>query len=65
MMKHSDKINAPLGVGDNVLVQIPSLDRAKSDLPNVIGVVMEVNEHGLHRIGTKNGILNQTYTRYV
>lgn len=63
MLKRSAKTNAPINVGDNVIVQIPNVDKAKSDLPNVIGVVLEVNEHGLHRIGTNNGILSQMYTR--
>lgn len=64
MLKTSDKVNAPLKVGSNVLIEIPSVDKAKTDLRNIIGVVMEVNDHGLHKIGTKTGILNQTYTRY-
>ena len=62
--KHSDKINAPLHVGDNVFIQIPGIDKAKSDLPNVIEVVIEVSDDRLHEIGTKGGILNQMYSRY-
>lgn len=65
MMKRSDKLHPTVEVGDNVIVQIPSLDKAKSDLPNVIGVTMDVSDNGLHRIGTKSGILDQMYTRYV
>uniref|UniRef100_A0ABD2X7I1 Uncharacterized protein n=1 Tax=Trichogramma kaykai TaxID=54128 RepID=A0ABD2X7I1_9HYME len=53
-MKHrSDKLHKPMTIGDCVIVPIPDVDRAKSDLRNIIGVVLEEND-GLHRIGTKN-----------
>lgn len=63
MLKTSDKNNAPLQVGDNVFLKIPSVDKAKSDLPNIVGVVLEINDHGLYKIGTRSGILDHKYTR--
>lgn len=42
---------------------VPEFDRSKIDPRNLIGIVQEVNEHGLYKIGTKNGTLDQLYSR--
>jgi hypothetical protein len=39
--------------GDNVIIPIPSVDRGPADERNIKGVVMNVNEHGGYKIGTK------------
>ena len=44
-----------LSKGDNVIIPIPSVDRGPADQRNIKGVVMNVNEHGGYRIGTKVG----------
>ena len=44
------------------MLPIPDIDKAKGDLRNIIGVVLEVN-NGLHKIGTKHGVANQQYCR--
>ena len=41
---------------------MPNVDRAKVDHRNVIGVVMEA-EDGFYRLGTKQGMLPQLFTR--
>jgi hypothetical protein len=41
--------------GDNVIIPIPSVDRGPADDRNIKGVVMNVNEHGGYKIGTKVG----------
>ena len=54
-------------VGDTVKVRGPDVDRGKCDSRNILGVVMEADlyrvEADLHRIGTKDGILNSLYAR--
>ncbi|KAI1696117.1 hypothetical protein Ddc_20699 [Ditylenchus destructor] len=62
MLQESAKRNAPISVGQNVLIAIPIFDRAKTDPRNLLGVVME-EEDGFYRIGTKYGILGQKYSR--
>lgn len=49
-------------VGANVLIPVPSVDRAKTDFRNVIGLVMDENA-GFYRIGTSDGILPTKYVR--
>lgn len=61
----SDSLHPPVEKGDNVILPIPDVDRAKADLRNIIGVVLEKNEEGLHKIGTKHGIVEKLYCRYV
>lgn len=61
----SDALHPPVEKGDNIIIPIPDVDRAKADLRNIIGVVLEKNQEGLHKIGTKHGILDKLYCRYV
>ena len=44
-----------LSKGDNVIIPIPSVDRGPAVERNIKGVVMNVNEHGGYKIGTKVG----------
>jgi hypothetical protein len=44
-----------LSKGDNVIIPITSVDRSPADERNITGVVMNVNEHGGYKIGTKVG----------
>ncbi|KAI1695169.1 putative SCAN domain-containing protein 3-like [Ditylenchus destructor] len=62
MLQESAKRNAPISVGQTVRIPIPSVDRAKTDPRNLLGVVME-EEDGFYRIGTDHGILSQQYSR--
>ncbi|KAK9721761.1 hypothetical protein QE152_g20738 [Popillia japonica] len=59
----SDSIHARVEIGDNIIIPIPDVDRAKADLRNIIGVVLQMDEQGLHKIGTKYGILDKLYCR--
>ncbi|KAI4469133.1 giy-yig endonuclease superfamily [Holotrichia oblita] len=61
----SDSIHARVEIGENIIIPIPDVDRAKADLRNIIGVVLQMDEQGLHKIGTKYGILDKLYCRYV
>lgn len=53
---------APIEIGKTVRLPIDSVDRPKIGHPNLLGVVMEI-DNGLYKIGTKSGVLPQRYTR--
>ncbi|XP_039303442.1 KRAB-A domain-containing protein 2-like [Solenopsis invicta] len=59
----SDATHSPVDIGANIIIPIPDVDRGKADLRNLIGIVLERNEDGLYKIGTKDGILNKLYCR--
>lgn len=61
----SDALHPPAERGDNIIIPIPDVDRSKADLRNIIGVVLEKNEDGLYKVGTKYGILEKLYCRYI
>lgn len=66
MTQRSNKLHLPAKDGDNVIISMPSVDRAKSDLRNILkGVVTETIENEFHKIGAKFGLLDQAYARYV
>lgn len=50
-------------VGDTVRVQIPDVDRAKTDARSVLACVLEVTEDKFFKLGTSSGILKQLYAR--
>jgi hypothetical protein len=45
------------------LVTKPILHSAKADLRNIVGVVLDKNEDGLYKIGTKDGVVDKLYCR--
>ena len=49
----------PIGVGDNVLVPIPSVDRGKGAPRNIMCYIL-VDENDKFTLGTRHGILAQT-----
>jgi hypothetical protein len=59
----SDATHPPAYVGGNVIIPIPDLDRAKADLRHILGVVLDTNEDGLYKIGTKDGVVDKLYCR--
>ena len=63
MKATSHKSHPPAKVGDNIVIPTPDVDRAKGDLRNVIGVVLEASDDGFYKIGTKHGILQKLYCR--
>ncbi|KAG8296007.1 hypothetical protein J6590_067122 [Homalodisca vitripennis] len=63
MKSHSDKSHPPANIGDNVMIPIPDVDKSKVDLRNIIGVVIDITDEGLYKIGTKHGILQTLYCR--
>jgi len=65
MMTRSENKFPAVDVGVNVVIRIPDVDKGKTDLPNLIGVVLEKTEYDLYRFGCKDGILEKLYCRYV
>ena len=51
----SDATHPPADVGGNIILPTPDVNRAKADLRNLVGVVLEWSEDGLYMIGTKEG----------
>jgi hypothetical protein len=44
-------------------VPAPNVDRAKADLRNILGVVLDTNEDGMYKIGMKDGVVDKLYCR--
>lgn len=64
MKVSSDKSHLPANVGDNVTIPIPDVDKGRGDLRNIIGVILQRNDEGLYKVGTKHGVLQKLYSRY-
>jgi hypothetical protein len=62
MLAASNKRFQPVQSGTSVTIPVPSVDRAKGDLRNVMGTVIS-EDGGFYQIGTAQGILPQMYTR--
>ena len=63
MIKASESRLPILGVGDNVRVPVPNVDRGCCDPPHLLGVVTDVTVHNNYRIGTRVGNLKGTFAR--
>ena len=50
-------------VGDRVAVSVSEYDRGRGDPANVIGIILEVDEHKRYRIGTRAGIISNWMER--
>ena len=62
MVKHSNKRIRLAEAGENVLIPIPTLDRKSPfDPQNLPGVILEIRDDGMHRIGTAAGALDSMY----
>ncbi|XP_050065514.1 KRAB-A domain-containing protein 2-like [Aphis gossypii] len=63
-MKTDSILKYPVvSIGTNVMLPVPEVDRSKGDSRNIIGVIMEVTTDDLYKIGTKNGIIAQLFSR--
>lgn len=63
MLVQSQNKFPPVNVGDNVLINIPEVDRGRLAPRNVLAVIMEKTDQGLFILGTKNGKLQRLYSR--
>ena len=50
-------------VGDNVAVPIPLVDKGRGDPRNILGVVLDRDEHDMYKIAVKAGVLSTRYSR--
>ena len=50
-------------VGDTVMVPIPLVDRGRAEFTNAKAIVLEVDESGSYKLGTRHRVLKQFYTR--
>ena len=50
-------------VGDNVAIPIPMVDKGRGDPRNILGVVLDRNEHDMYKVAVKAGILSTKYSR--
>jgi len=46
-----------VGIGTNVVIRVPDLDRGRLAPRNVLAVVVDINTSGLYLLGTKEGLL--------
>ncbi|KAK4877438.1 hypothetical protein RN001_009944 [Aquatica leii] len=63
MLALSQQKLLPIKVGQNVVVKVPDVDRGRLAPRNVLAVVLSVNESGLYKLGTKEGVLERIYSR--
>ena len=62
MGKQSRKKVHTFVVGDNIVLNIPEVDkRSPFDPPNILGVILNRSEEGYYRIGTKAGRIDRLY----
>ena len=50
-------------VGQNVRIQIPDIDRAKTDPRSIIDVITDIKDEEIYELGIKLGKLKALYTR--
>uniref|UniRef100_A0A914ED65 Uncharacterized protein n=1 Tax=Acrobeloides nanus TaxID=290746 RepID=A0A914ED65_9BILA len=62
MLNRSNKKLKTVPQNTSVLIPVPSVDRAKGDYRNIMGVVMS-ESNGLYQIGTTQGIIPQKFVR--
>ena len=63
MLARSSKSLKPLSPGDNVAVPVSQFDRSNDDPPNVIGVILSIDDRGLLTVGTRSGKINGKLSR--
>ena len=63
MLRKSSRRFKEAKVGDTVVVHLPEVDRGRCEFPNVMARVMAVNEAGMFKLATRNGVLKGVYSR--
>ena len=63
MIKRSRTDLKPGAIGDYVAVPIPLVDRGRGDPRNIIGIIVNRDEHDMYRIAVKAGIFSTNYSR--
>ena len=61
MKLRSNNYRLEASVGKTVRVPVPDVDRAKSDARNILRIILEVNNEGFYRIGTRDGVIDHLF----
>lgn len=56
MKEKTSSLLDPINVGDNVLVAVPQVDRGPADPPNIMGIVLAI-QNDVYQVGTRAGLL--------
>lgn len=62
MLKNTERKLTPVSVGDNVLVNIPDVDRGRLAPRNVMAVVVNKNDDH-YTLGTRHGVFDKHFSR--
>ncbi|KAF0733682.1 Uncharacterized protein FWK35_00030433 [Aphis craccivora] len=62
MLRSSRQKFTPAKPGDTVRIRVPDVDRGRMDPQNKLAVVVAV-DNVFYTLGTKEGVINQLYTR--
>ena len=63
MLRTTQKQFPPAQIGDSVRIQVPDVDRGRTDSRNVLAVVVGIEDSDFYKLANKNGTLKQLYTR--
>lgn len=64
MLLRTEHLYPEARVGSNVKMKIPTVDRTRLDLSNLIGIIMEIRGNfPMYKIGTRSGKLAGFYNR--
>lgn len=63
MLQTSKRKFPPAQIGDTVRIQVPDVDRGRTDARNVLAVVVGIEDSDFYKLANKNGTLKQLYTR--
>ena len=62
MLRTSQKQFPPTQIGDTVRIQVPGVDRARTDNRNVLAVVVGIDDSDFYKLANENGTHKQLYT---
>ena len=63
ILRTTQKQFPPAQIGDTVRIQVPDVDRGRTDSRNVLAVVVGIEDSDFYKLANKNGTLKQLYTR--
>ncbi|GFS86528.1 KRAB-A domain-containing protein 2 [Nephila pilipes] len=62
MLRTSQNQFPPAQIGDTVRIQVPDVDRGRTDNRNVLAVVVGIEDSDFYKLANENGTLKQLYT---
>ncbi|XP_055944438.1 uncharacterized protein LOC129975400 [Argiope bruennichi] len=63
MLRTSQNQFPPVQTGDTVRIQVPDVNRGRTDNRNVLAVVVGIEDSDFYKLANENGTLKQLYTR--